>query len=69
MTAPAVGSNGTVTVNVGALAKNLTATISIVVSVEAVSGTVLVDTATVTATTQDLNSRNNSATQRTTVRN
>ena len=42
--------------NVGALAKNLTATISIVVSVEAVSGTVFVDTATVTATTQDLNS-------------
>ena len=67
VTAPAVGSNGTVTVNLGSLAKGATATISVVVTVTAASGTVLTDTATVTATTQDLNSRNNSATEKTTV--
>ena len=69
VTAPAVGSNGTVMVNVGSLPKNVPAVISVVVSVTAVSGTVLTDTATVTATTPDQVSRNNSATQRTTVRN
>jgi hypothetical protein len=47
----------------------VTVTISIVVTVTALPGTVLTDTATVTSTTQDLNSRNNSASQRTTVRN
>lgn len=58
---------GTVTVNLGSLANGATATISVVVTVTAASGTVLTDTATVTATTQDLNSSNNSATQKTTV--
>jgi uncharacterized repeat protein (TIGR01451 family) len=65
--APAVGGNGTVTVNLGSLANDGTATIGIVVTVTAASGTVLTDTATVTATTQDLNSSNNSAVQKTRV--
>jgi uncharacterized repeat protein (TIGR01451 family) len=68
VTTPAVGSNGTVTVNIGSLAKDATATVSVVVTVTAPSGTVLTDTATVSATTQDLNSDNNTATKRTTVR-
>jgi uncharacterized repeat protein (TIGR01451 family) len=65
--APAVGSNGTVTVNLGSLARRATATITVVVTVTAASGTILTETATVTATTQDLKSRNNSATQHTKV--
>ena len=67
VTAPAVGSNGTVTVNLGNLANGATATINVIVTATAVSGTVLTNTATVAATTQDLNSNNNSATKRTTV--
>ena len=67
VTAPPMGSNGTVTVNVGSLANGATATVSVVVTVTAASGTVLSDTATVTSTTQDLNGVNNSATQSTTV--
>ena len=66
--APPVGSNGTVTVNLGSLANGAKATVSIVATVTAVVGTVLTDTATVIATTQDLNSSNNSATQKTTVK-
>jgi len=65
---PAVGSHGTVTANIGTLANGATASISIVVGVTAASGTTLTNTATVIATTQDLNSRNNSATQRTMVK-
>jgi len=67
--APPIGSNGTVTVNLDSLANGAKATVSIVatVPVTTVAGTVLTDTATVTATTQDLNSSNNSATQKTTV--
>jgi uncharacterized repeat protein (TIGR01451 family) len=65
--APAVGSHGTVTVNIASIARNATATISIVVTVTAASGTVLTDTAMVTATSQDLNSSNNWATGQTTV--
>jgi uncharacterized repeat protein (TIGR01451 family) len=68
VSAPAVSSNGTVTVNVGSLAGRATATITVLVTVTGASGTVLTDTATVTATTQDLKSRNNSATQHTRVR-
>ena len=67
ITAPAVGRNGTVIVNLGDLAKGSTATVNIAVTVTAVSGTVLSNTATVTAATQDLNSSNNLATQKTTV--
>jgi len=63
---PSVGTNGTVTVNLGSLANGATAPVSIVVTVTARSGT-LTDTANVTATTQDLNSKNNSATQTTKV--
>jgi uncharacterized repeat protein (TIGR01451 family) len=66
--APAVGTNGTVTVNLGTLAKGASATISIAVTMTATSGATLTDTATVTAVTQDLNSANNSATQKTTVK-
>jgi uncharacterized repeat protein (TIGR01451 family) len=65
---PAVGSNGTVTASIGTLANEATASISIVVGVTAASGTTLMNTATVSATTQDLESRNNSATQRTMIR-
>jgi large repetitive protein len=64
--APAVGGNGTMRVSLGTLAKSTTATISLIVTVTAASGTVLTDTSTVTAA-QDLNTRNNSATVRTTV--
>jgi hypothetical protein len=65
--APPVGSNGTVTVNLGSLANGAKATINIVATVTAAAETELIDTATVTATTQDLNSKNNSATKKTTV--
>jgi hypothetical protein len=67
VTAPPVGTSGTVTVNLGSLANGASATISIVATVSAPIGAVLSDTATVTATTQDLNSKNNSATQKTTI--
>ena len=67
ITAPTVGSNGTVTVNVGSIAGNGTANISIVVTVTASNGATLTDTAKVTATTQDLNQNNNSATKSTKV--
>jgi len=67
VTAPAVGSHGTITVNLGNLANGSSATVSIVVTVTAPSGTELSNTTTVYATTQDLNSANNSATRKTTV--
>jgi uncharacterized repeat protein (TIGR01451 family) len=66
--APSVASNGTVAVNVGTLAKGSTATVSVVVTVSASPGAVLTNKATVTATTQDLNSSNNSATRKTNVK-
>jgi len=56
-----------VTVNLGSLAGGANATINIIVAATAASGTVLTDTATVSATTQDLNSANNVATQTTAV--
>jgi uncharacterized repeat protein (TIGR01451 family) len=68
ITAPPVGTNGTVTVNLGSLANGASATLSIVTTVTAPTNTVLNDTVTVTAITQDLNSKNNSATQKTTVK-
>ena len=67
VTAPPVGSNGTVKVNLGSVANGASATLSVTVTVTAASGTVLTDTAAVTAATQDLNSGNNSATVNTTV--
>jgi len=65
--APAVGSMGTVRVNLGSLANGATATVTVAVTVTAPIGTVLTDIAMVTATSPDLSSGNNSATQRTTV--
>jgi uncharacterized repeat protein (TIGR01451 family) len=67
LTVPSVGSNGTVTANLGTIASGATATIVIVVNATAAPGTVLTDTVSVTSTTQDLNSANNSATRDTTV--
>jgi uncharacterized repeat protein (TIGR01451 family) len=67
VTAPTVGSNGTVNVNIGNIAGNGTVSISVVVTVTATSGATLTDTAKVTATTQDLNQNNNSATKSTKV--
>jgi hypothetical protein len=67
-TAPPVGSNGTVTVNLGNLAKGASASINVVVTINAPSQTTLTNTATVTATTQDLNNSNNSATKKTNVK-
>jgi hypothetical protein len=61
------GNETDMRVNLGSLANGAPATISVVVTLTAASGTVLTDTATVAASTQDLNSRNNSATKRTTV--
>jgi len=68
ITSPPVGSNGTVTVNLGSVAGNATANITLNVTVTAATGATLTDTATVTATTQDLNQNNNSATQSTRVK-
>jgi uncharacterized repeat protein (TIGR01451 family) len=65
--APPVDSTGTVTVNIASLASSAGATISLAVTVTASAGTILSDTAAVSATTQDLNSANNNATQKTTV--
>jgi uncharacterized repeat protein (TIGR01451 family) len=67
VTAPLVGNNGTVIVSLGNLAKGETANINIVVTVTGASGTLLTNTATVTATTQDVDTDNNSATKKTTV--
>jgi hypothetical protein len=67
ITAPAVGSNGTVTVNLGSIPNGGNVTINIVVTVTAAPNSTLTDTVSVTATTQDLNAGNNSATQKTTV--
>ena len=49
VTAPAVGSNGLVSVALGALAKGATAAVNVVVKVTAPAGTVLTDRATVSA--------------------
>ena len=66
--APSPGSNGTVTINLGNLTNAVQATITINVSAtQAAAGNTLVDTATVSATTQDLNNSNNSATVSTNV--
>jgi uncharacterized repeat protein (TIGR01451 family) len=67
ISAPSAGSNGTVTVNLGSVAGNATANITLNVTVTAASGATLTDTAKVTATTQDLNQNNNSATKSTKV--
>jgi uncharacterized repeat protein (TIGR01451 family) len=66
-TTPAVGTNGSVIVNLGSLANGGTATITVFANVTAPAGMDLTETANVAATTQDLNSNNNSATKTTTV--
>ena len=68
ITAPPTGSNGTVTVNLGSLVKGTSARVNIVVKVTASINTTLTNTANVTATTQDPNAANNSATRKTTVK-
>jgi uncharacterized repeat protein (TIGR01451 family) len=68
VSAPAVGSNGMVTVNIGSLAENATATLSVAVVVTAPSGTMLTHMATVSATVQDVHRTNNSASKRTLVK-
>jgi uncharacterized repeat protein (TIGR01451 family) len=67
ISAPAVGSEGTLTAHLGTLAKGANATVTVVVTVTAGSGTMLTNMATVSASTQDLNNNNNSATQKTAV--
>ena len=62
-----VGKIDTVTVKYESLPINHAVIIDIKVFVTAGAGTVLTNTATVSATTQDLNTSNNSATQKTTV--
>ena len=67
VTAPTAGSNGTVMVNIGSLTGGAKATVNVIVTATAASGTLLTNTATVSATTQDLNGANNAATKSTTV--
>ena len=64
---PTVGTNGTVTANIGSLGPLGSATVTIVVNVTAGAGTTLSNTATATSTTADANLANNSATAATTV--
>ena len=66
-TAPPVGGTGTVTCTVGTMGNGLSLKITLVVNVNASSGNVLTDTATVTSTTSDPKTTNNSATVTTTV--
>jgi uncharacterized repeat protein (TIGR01451 family) len=66
-TGPAVGTNGTVTANLGTLASGSTATVTIVVNVTAPAGTTLTNTAVVTSAVTDPNPANNSGTTSTTV--
>jgi uncharacterized repeat protein (TIGR01451 family) len=63
---PAVGTNGTVTADLGTIGVGASATVSIVVNVTATSG-VLSNTATGTSTTPDPDPDNNTSTNATTV--
>jgi uncharacterized repeat protein (TIGR01451 family) len=60
--APAVGSTGTVSCNLGSLANGAYAWVGILVNVNAAGGTTLTNTATVSSTTLDANPSNNSST-------
>jgi hypothetical protein len=60
--APSVGTVGTATANFGALASGASATMTLTVKVSAKGNDKIVNTATVTATTFDPNSANNTAT-------
>jgi uncharacterized repeat protein (TIGR01451 family) len=68
-TKPAVGSGGTVTCSTGSMAVSVVATIKLVVKVDATvkAGTVISNTASVSAQTSDPVSGNNSGTAKTTV--
>lgn len=64
---PAVGTNGTVRVEVGNMAASSTATITIQVNVTAPGGTSITNTATVTSNTPDSNVANNTSSVTTSV--
>lgn len=66
-TAPPVGGTGNVVCTVGTMGKGTTLKITLVVNVDASSGSVITDTATVTSTISDPNTKNNTATATTTV--
>ncbi len=66
-TAPPVGGTGNVTCTVGTMANGTSLKISLVVNVNASSGSIITDKATVTSNTSDPNSKNNTATATTTV--
>jgi len=68
ISAPPVGGGGLLIVNLGTLAKAATATVNLVVSVTAYPPATIMNTATVSATTQDLNSGNNTATRKTSIK-
>lgn len=59
-TGPAVGTNGTVTANLGTLAASTQATVTLVVNVTAPAGTTLTNTATASSAVTDPNPSNNS---------
>ncbi len=61
-TAPAVGGTGTVNCTVSSLGNGSSVTVTLVVTVNTTAGTTLNDTASVSASTYDLNTANNSAT-------
>jgi uncharacterized repeat protein (TIGR01451 family) len=66
-TGPAVGTNGTVTFNLGTLASGTTVPVSIVVNVTASAGSTLVNTAVISSAITDPNPANNVGTAVTTV--
>jgi uncharacterized repeat protein (TIGR01451 family) len=66
-TAPPVGGTGTVTCTVATIANGQVLKITLVVNVNASSGNVISDTATVSALTSDPHTNNNTATVTTTV--
>ena len=64
---PTVGTNGTVSADIGTLGPLGSVTVTIMVNVSAGAGTTIPNTATVTSSTPDSNLTNNSATEATTV--
>lgn len=66
-TAPPVGGTGTVTCTIGTISSGNTLKITLVVNVNAASGSLISDTASVTSTTTDPHTNNNTATVTTTV--
>ena len=68
VTAPTVGTTGAVSAHLGTLGPGATATVTVIVKVTAAAGTTLTDMASISATTPDSNSKNNSATKKTMVK-